>query len=132
MYPPGSQYLSSTAVEYEAFSSLTSQPSETAIATTTAFTPLVHLGAAVAAAMSSVISNLDAFPSSIRPSSTTSGMSSYPTDLPNDGPENTGECELLGQFAVIVQAAMGALALLALVYKRWRERPQRPIKIWAF
>ena len=24
------------------------------------------------------------------------------------------------------------LALLALVYKRWRERPQRPLKIWFF
>jgi len=33
---------------------------------------------------------------------------------------------------VFVQAALGALALLSLVYKRWRERPQRPIKVWAF
>lgn len=24
------------------------------------------------------------------------------------------------------------LALLSLVYKRWRERPQRPVKVWAF
>jgi len=31
-----------------------------------------------------------------------------------------------------VQAALGALALLSLVYKRWRERPQRPLKVWAF
>ena len=31
-----------------------------------------------------------------------------------------------------MQAALGGLALLSLVYKRWRERPQRPIKIWAF
>ena len=43
-----------------------------------------------------------------------------------------GKCELLGPFAIIVQAALGGLALLSLVYKRWRERPQRPIKIWAF
>ncbi|KAJ5779174.1 hypothetical protein N7457_006894 [Penicillium paradoxum] len=28
--------------------------------------------------------------------------------------------------------ALGGLALLSLVYKRWRERPQRPIKVWAF
>jgi len=28
--------------------------------------------------------------------------------------------------------ALGGLALLALVYKRYRERPQRPIKIWFF
>ena len=46
--------------------------------------------------------------------------------------EGTGECKLLGPFALIVQAALGALALLSLVYKRWRERPQRPLKIWAF
>lgn len=59
------------------------------------------------------------------PSATPSGS------LPND-PQNTGECELLGPFAILVQAALGGLALLSLVYKRWKERPQRPIKIWAF
>ena len=42
------------------------------------------------------------------------------------------ECELLGPFALFIQGALGALALLSLVYKRWRERPQRPVKIWAF
>ncbi|TQN74013.1 Store-operated calcium entry regulator STIMATE, partial [Colletotrichum shisoi] len=44
----------------------------------------------------------------------------------------SGECSLLGSFALIVQAALGALALLSLVFKRWRERPQRPVKIWFF
>jgi hypothetical protein len=43
-----------------------------------------------------------------------------------------GECELLGPFALLVQLALGGLALLALVFKRWRERPQRPVKVWAF
>lgn len=43
-----------------------------------------------------------------------------------------GECRLLGPFAILVQGALGCLALLALVYKRWRERPQRPLKIWSF
>ncbi|KAL6924716.1 hypothetical protein ACHAPO_005508 [Fusarium lateritium] len=43
-----------------------------------------------------------------------------------------GECSLLGSFALVVQGALGALALLSLVYKRWRERPQRPLKIWFF
>lgn len=43
-----------------------------------------------------------------------------------------GECKLLGPFALFVQLALGALALLALVFKRWRERPQRPVKVWAF
>lgn len=47
-------------------------------------------------------------------------------------PEDNGECQLLGPFSILVQAALGALALLSLVYKRWRERPQRPLKIWAF
>lgn len=51
---------------------------------------------------------------------------------PSDGSQNTGECELLGPFAILVQAALGGLALLSLVFKRWRERPQRPVKIWAF
>lgn len=46
-------------------------------------------------------------------------------------PEN-GECQLLGPFSLLVQAALGGLALLSLVYKRYRERPQRPLKIWAF
>lgn len=47
------------------------------------------------------------------------------------GSEN-GECQLLGPFALVIQGALGALALLSLVYKRWRERPQRPLKVWAF
>lgn len=49
----------------------------------------------------------------------------------HDG-ENTGECQLLGPFAILVQGALGCMALLALVYKRWRERPQRPLKVWSF
>lgn len=55
-----------------------------------------------------------------------------PGDYVSSGGEPDGRCELLGPFALLVQAALGALALLSLVYKRWRERPQRPIKIWAF
>jgi hypothetical protein len=31
-----------------------------------------------------------------------------------------------------VQLALGGLALLSLVFKRWRERPQRPVKVWFF
>ncbi|KUJ18524.1 uncharacterized protein LY89DRAFT_581983 [Mollisia scopiformis] len=56
--------------------------------------------------------------------------------LSHDGdkspPPDNGECRLLGPFAIFVQGALGLLALLALVYKRWRERPQRPLKIWFF
>lgn len=50
---------------------------------------------------------------------------------PGAGAED-GECKLLGPFALFVQGALGLLALLSLVFKRWRERPQRPVKIWAF
>lgn len=52
------------------------------------------------------------------------------TGAPSDG--NQTECRLLGSFAILVQLALGALALMVLVYKRWRERPQRPVKIWFF
>lgn len=50
----------------------------------------------------------------------------------NSAEEPQRECQLLGPFALVVQAALGALALLSLVFKRWRERPQRPVKIWFF
>ena len=43
-----------------------------------------------------------------------------------------GQCRLLGPFAILVQAALGLLALLSLVWKRWRETPPRPLKIWFF
>ncbi|KOS18954.1 Vacuolar membrane protein [Escovopsis weberi] len=65
----------------------------------------------------------------LAPSSSSSSASAF-------GPlrvdQSQGECELLGPFALVVQAALGALALLSLVFKRWRERPQRPVKVWFF
>lgn len=42
------------------------------------------------------------------------------------------ECQLLGPFALFVQGLLGALALLTLVWKRWRETPKRPWKIFLF
>ncbi|KAK9454550.1 vacuolar membrane protein-domain-containing protein [Dipodascopsis uninucleata] len=42
------------------------------------------------------------------------------------------ECQLLGPFALLVQGAMGALAILSLVFKRYKEHPRRPVLIWAF
>lgn len=56
--------------------------------------------------------------------------SSAPAQDPNG--DDGGECKLLGPFSVFVQIALGGLALLSLVFKRWRERPQRPVKVWAF
>ena len=51
---------------------------------------------------------------------------------PTDGPPPKGECNLLGKFALFVQGALGALAVLTLVYKRWRETNKRPWKIFLF
>ena len=62
---------------------------------------------------------------------TASAVAAGSGEGPHDPPPN-GECRLLGSFALIVQGALGGLALLALVYKRWKERPQRPLKIWTF
>ena len=73
---------------------------------------------------------------SIISSTASSVMTANATGLFNTTEEDAGagkgECKLLGPFAVLVQGALGLLALLSLVYKRWRERPQRPVKIWAF
>jgi len=67
---------------------------------------------------------------------TAAGIAATAISLSNDEdkppPPDNGECSLLGPFAIFVQGALGLLALMALVYKRWRERPQRPMKIWFF
>ncbi|KAJ7068670.1 vacuolar membrane protein-domain-containing protein [Mycena amicta] len=41
-------------------------------------------------------------------------------------------CQLLGPTALVVQALMGVLVILSLVYKRHREKPMRPWRIWMF
>jgi len=46
--------------------------------------------------------------------------------------DDNSECHLLGPYALVVQGALGLLALSSLVYKRWRETPRRPLKIWFF
>ncbi|KAF2203060.1 hypothetical protein GQ43DRAFT_447702 [Delitschia confertaspora ATCC 74209] len=46
--------------------------------------------------------------------------------------DDNAECHLLGSYALIVQGALGVLALSSLVYKRWRETPRRPLRIWFF
>ncbi|KAI6368646.1 hypothetical protein MCOR25_004602 [Pyricularia grisea] len=69
---------------------------------------------------------------STNPTATMAAPTATAMGRPHDGPEGSGECRLLGPFAVLVQLALGGLALLVLVYKRWKERPQRPVKIWFF
>ncbi|KAF2859477.1 hypothetical protein K470DRAFT_277670 [Piedraia hortae CBS 480.64] len=54
------------------------------------------------------------------------------SDDEDDGDRKQAECRLLGPFALLVQAALGAVALLTLVWKRYRETPKRPWKIWIF
>ncbi|KAH0840246.1 vacuolar membrane protein-domain-containing protein [Lanmaoa asiatica] len=49
-----------------------------------------------------------------------------------DFPLDRRSCQLLGPTALIVQALMGILAVLSLVYKRHRETQKRPWKIWLF
>ncbi|KAH8094941.1 vacuolar membrane protein-domain-containing protein [Cristinia sonorae] len=41
-------------------------------------------------------------------------------------------CQLLGPTALVVQGLMGVLVVLSLVYKRHRETPKRPWRIWFF
>ncbi|KAI9671589.1 MAG: hypothetical protein M1829_004594 [Trizodia sp. TS-e1964] len=53
-----------------------------------------------------------------------------PKSKQDDG--DNGECKLLGSFALFIQGSLGILALFSLVWKRYRERPQRPLKIWWF
>ncbi|KAI8344862.1 vacuolar membrane protein-domain-containing protein [Chlamydoabsidia padenii] len=45
-------------------------------------------------------------------------------------PDDEG-CKLLDGFAICVQLVLAVSALLLLVYKRYREQPQRPVQIWA-
>ncbi|KAG9317801.1 vacuolar membrane protein-domain-containing protein [Chiua virens] len=47
-------------------------------------------------------------------------------------PLDRQSCQLLGPTALIVQALMGVLAVLSLVYKRHRETQKRPWNIWLF
>ncbi|KAF7719136.1 vacuolar transmembrane protein [Penicillium ucsense] len=74
------------------------------------------------------------FAASVSSSPTSTMLYSYNATASGDDSngEDDGECKLLGPFSLLVQAALGALALSSLVYKRWRERPQRPLKVWAF
>ncbi|PYH88034.1 hypothetical protein BO71DRAFT_404158 [Aspergillus ellipticus CBS 707.79] len=107
-----------------------SLPSLTGLVATTVIAAALNggVGAAASDGLASVTSS---FPSP-SPSPTSQTVPFYLTGADPTGDEDAGECRLLGPFSLLVQAALGALALLSLVYKRWRERPQRPVKVWAF
>ncbi|KAH8675611.1 vacuolar membrane protein-domain-containing protein [Xylariales sp. PMI_506] len=96
-----------------------------------------HVGVDIPSPAADVMTSIMSTTTTALAVAATSLMSSPPSNAhdggPADGPDGgSGECRLLGPFALIVQLALGGLALLSLVYKRWRERPQRPLKIWFF
>lgn len=96
--------------------------------------PTLPQDASPTALLSSAVASIGVtFPS---PSSTLDSTLSIATAISSSLSEpstpDNGECRLLGPFAILIQGSLGLLALLALVYKRWRERPQRPVKIWFF
>lgn len=66
------------------------------------------------------------------PSAAASSIASATGKHPLDGEDGSGECNLLGDFALIVQGALGLLAVSSLAIKRLREHPRRPMKIWFF
>ena len=91
-------------------------PFQPALTAATATSPTVSTAVSAIATATSIIA----------------ALSATPTGKGSGSDDENGECQLLGPFAIFIQAALGGLALLSLVFKRWRERPQRPVKIWAF
>ncbi|KAG1719129.1 vacuolar membrane protein-domain-containing protein [Suillus paluster] len=59
-------------------------------------------------------------------------MFSFPRLAGDDFPLDRRSCQLLGPTALVVQALMGVLVILSLVYKRHREPHKRPWRIWLF
>ncbi|KAL5527714.1 hypothetical protein ACEPAG_6515 [Sanghuangporus baumii] len=55
-----------------------------------------------------------------------------PPFFDDDLPVDRRKCRLLGPTALVVQALMGVFVILSLVYKRHRESPKRPWRIWTF
>jgi len=98
--------------------------------------PAESLPAAITQALLSP-SSISSATSTLAASAISSTVTSLTTTNSTSGGESRpgadgGECKLLGPFALFIQGALGLLALLSLVFKRWRERPQRPVKVWAF
>ncbi|KAG2115744.1 vacuolar membrane protein-domain-containing protein [Suillus discolor] len=52
--------------------------------------------------------------------------------IDHDFPMDRRSCQLFGPTALVVQALMGVLVILSLVYKRHREPQKRPWRIWLF
>ncbi|KAF8656050.1 hypothetical protein AX16_002786 [Volvariella volvacea WC 439] len=72
---------------------------------------------------------------------TTSLLASDGPDIPHTAmggllddypPVDNRSCQLLGPTALVVQGLMGILVISSLIYKRHRENPRRPWRIWLF
>ncbi|CEJ01525.1 hypothetical protein RMCBS344292_15549 [Rhizopus microsporus] len=55
---------------------------------------------------------------------------SPPSPPPEDDPQ--AGCKLMDTFGIIVQLCLAAAAFSTLIYKRQREKPRRPLRIWGF
>lgn len=48
----------------------------------------------------------------------------------DDDDDSQSGCKLLDSFAIVIQLCLATAAFSTLIYKRARERPQRPVRIW--
>ncbi|KAF9356857.1 hypothetical protein BGX26_004629 [Mortierella sp. AD094] len=52
---------------------------------------------------------------------------------PDEPPQKPAEtCELMSTFAIFVQLLLATLAFSTLIFKRSKERPMRPLKVWLY
>jgi hypothetical protein len=72
-------------------------------------------------------------PGAVIPTSTFDSADRVAGQSPKEQAEaEENQCKLLGPFALLVQGALGVLALMTLVFKRYRESPKRPWRVWFF
>ncbi|KAG0057188.1 hypothetical protein BGZ83_001131 [Gryganskiella cystojenkinii] len=47
-------------------------------------------------------------------------------------PHQANSCELMSSFAIFVQLLLATIAFSTLIFKRSKERPMRPLKVWLY
>ena len=105
-----------------------SRPSESSQPTAKTEDAASHpIATAITTPVSSEQAPVHSAPPAAESAATTSSNAS-----PMESDSDNGECHLLGPYALIVQGALGLLAVSSLAFKRWRETPRRPLKIWFF
>ncbi|KAG0212721.1 hypothetical protein BGX28_005754 [Mortierella sp. GBA30] len=60
------------------------------------------------------------------------GTRAVPDDTDTLPQQPGGTCELMSSFAIFVQLLLATIAFSTLIFKRSKERPMRPIKIWLY